>query len=96
MDLADHHEIDFDEAKNFSKVFDVSGPDRDAIKKFFKPELIKFFENKEIYHVESNGNALLVFRFVSRAKSGEIKNMIDFSHDLTKQVMQCQGVKMPV
>ena len=83
MDLADHHDIDFEEFKNFSKKFDVKGPDKNAILEFFKKELIHFFEGEEIYHVESNGEAILVFRLVSRAKSGEIEKMVKFSHDLT-------------
>lgn len=89
MDLVDHHDIDFEQFKNFSKTFDVKGPDRNEIKQFFKPELIKFFESTEIYHVESNGEALLVFRWVSRAKSGEIESMVQFSHDLTDAIKNC-------
>ncbi|NRA11663.1 MAG: SulP family inorganic anion transporter, partial [Crocinitomicaceae bacterium] len=79
-------DIDFPDAPHFSKKMNLTGEDVDAIRALFSPDLLAFFESEEIYHIECNGNALLIFKSLRIANTGEIKNMVRFTEELIKQI----------
>ena len=62
--------------------FNLTGKDKDAITKFFTPELIHFLEKNDIHHIESNGKALLIFKYLHIARTEEIQKMHDFALNL--------------
>ena len=94
LELAGFDDIDFKDFKTFSDKFVLKGPNEDEIRKFFTPELIKFFEEGDIYHLESNGNELLVFKYLRLATPKEILNMVRYSHKLVKRLLsQLEKVK---
>ncbi|WKN31045.1 STAS domain-containing protein [Porifericola rhodea] len=86
--IAEQKDIDFNEYKNFSKKFLVQGPDEKAIRKLFNPELIHFFEKGEIYHLESNGNELLIFRHLRLTNPLEIAKMVSYSEKLVEKLQE--------
>ncbi len=86
--VAEPSDIDFQEFKHFSKKFLLKSPDEKSIRKFFTPELIHFFERNDIYHLESNGKALLVFKHVRLVSPNEIMKMISFSERLVKRLQK--------
>jgi len=55
-------DFDFDEHPVFSKQYVLQGPDEEAIRKFFTPEIIACFEQHKKLCAEGRGNVLLVFR----------------------------------
>ena len=77
-----HKDIDFEEHPDFSKKLRLTGEDEQAIRSMFTSNLISFLESEEIYHIESNGNALIIFKSLRISNTGEIKNMVRFSEDL--------------
>ena len=77
-------DIDFQGFPSFSNDLSLKGEDEKEIRKFFTPNLIRFLEMEEIYHIECNGDALIVFKSLRIAKTGEIKNMLRFSEDLVR------------
>lgn len=79
-------DINFSEFPVFSNNTLLMGKHPKKIKEFFTPELISFFESEEIYHIESNGNALMIFKSFKFANTGEIKNMIRFSSEFMKKL----------
>ncbi len=79
-------DIDFDEAPLFSSKLKLTGPDEAAIRALFTPELLAFFESEELYHIECNGRALIIFKSLRIANTGEVKNMVRFTADMVKHL----------
>ena len=76
------NDINFSAHPVFSNNVRLTGPSEDAIRELFTPELIQFLESEEVYHIECNGDALIIFKSLRTAKTGEIKNMVRFSEEL--------------
>lgn len=91
--IAEQKDIDFDEYKNFSKKFLVQGPDESAIRNLFTPELVRFFERSEIYHLESNGDELLIFRHLRLTSPREIVKMVTYSEKLVEKLQEAALLK---
>lgn len=79
-----YRDIDFKLFPRFSSRFLLKGPDEASITTCFTPELIRFLEQEEVYHIESNGTALLIFRYMRTAKTPEIEKMLVFSEQLVR------------
>lgn len=67
---------------DFSKRFYLLGDNEEGIKQFFNDDITHFFECNPYYHVESNGNGLLVFGKERLASTKEIKMLFDFGKRL--------------
>lgn len=65
-----------------SKKFLLLGTDDIAIEKFFNQDLVKFLEKNEVQHIESNGEALMIFKYLHIAPAQEVQNLLDFSVEL--------------
>ena len=79
-------DIDFKKYSGFSNKFQLSGEDEKAVKTFFKEDLIRFLENNEIHHIESNGEALMIFKYLHVARTDEVNSMLSFATNLLKQM----------
>lgn len=79
-------DIDFKKYSGFSNKFQLSGEDERAVKTFFKEDLIRFLENNEIHHIESNGEALMIFKYLHVARTDEVNSMLSFATNLLKQM----------
>lgn len=88
--IADQKDIDIEEYKGFSRKFLLLGQDEEAIRKLFTPEIIRFFERGEIYHLESSGDKLLIFRHLRLASPREIVKMVSYSEQLFKNLRDVQ------
>ena len=49
---------------------------------FFNDELIQFFENHQIYHIESNGDAIIIFNKIKLARTDETIALINYTKEL--------------
>jgi hypothetical protein len=81
------NDIDFESAPLFSKKLKLTGENESAIRELFTDDLLGFFESEEIYHIECNGKALIIFKSLRIANSGEIKNMVRFTDDFVKHLV---------
>lgn len=77
-------DIDFPAHPEFSRKYFLEGKNPQAIHDFFNSSLIKFLEKRAIYHIESNGKSLLLFRRLRLAKPEEISVMAGFCHDFVQ------------
>ena len=84
--FAGFKDIPIEAHDDFSKRFYLLGDNEAGIAKFFNDDVTRFFESNPYYHVESNGNALLVFGKERLASIKEIKTLFDFGKRL-KQVI---------
>tara|TARA_A200000113_G_scaffold17211_2_gene15229 strand:+ start:3385 stop:5604 length:2220 start_codon:yes stop_codon:yes gene_type:complete len=80
--LTGFKDIDFDMYPDFSKRFLVTGKDEPKIRAFFNDELIQFFENHQIYHIESNGDAIIIFNKIKLARTDETIALINYTKEL--------------
>ena len=86
--FAGHKDIDFEMYPNFSSKFLITGRDESEIRAFFTNEIISFFENRQIYHIESNGNGLIIFNKIKLARTDETMALINYSQELTKLLLK--------
>ncbi len=75
-----------DKHDKFSEMFLLKGPMKQEIRNFFTSDLKKFLKRKEVYHIESNGKALIIFRHLRLASGGEVDQMLAFSEALLKLI----------
>ena len=79
-------DINFKKNKGFSNKFLLSGEEESEIREFFTEDLIRFLEDNEIHHIESNGEALMIFKYLHIAKTDEVQNMLTFGLNLLKHM----------
>jgi len=79
-------DINFKKYSGFSGKFQLSGEDEGAIRSFFTHDLIRFLEENETHHIESNGDALMIFKYIHVARTDEVQNMLSFSSNLLKHM----------
>ncbi len=77
-----HKDIDFQMYPDFSKKFLITGKKESDIQSFFTEEIVRFFENNQIYHLESNGEALVIFDKIKLARTDETVAFIDYGKEL--------------
>ena len=75
-------DIDFDSHPDFSKRYLLQGPDEEKIRKFFKPEIIAYFEQHSRLCAEGDGNALLVFKQEHIVPPEEFRSFINKALEL--------------
>ncbi len=54
------------------------GENESEIRSFFTDEIIHFFENHQIYHLESNGESLVIFDKIKLARTDETIAFIEY------------------
>lgn len=77
-DLAHRADIDFDAHPVFSDKFLLKGPDEKSIRSFFHPGIIRKVEQNPHFHMESNGEAILLYRFDKAADDNAIDELFRF------------------
>ncbi len=80
--LSGYTDHDFKLYPQISKKLLLMGEDDQAIKSLFTKGLVKYLEKHEIQHIESNGEALIIFKYLHIAPADEVQNMLNFSKEL--------------
>lgn len=93
FELAGFEDIDFKHFTGFSKRFVIKGPNEAAIREFMTPARLAFFEQHEdVYHLESTGTELVVFKsFMRLATATEIELMLAFGEQLVAMLADGRG-----
>ena len=84
MALTGYKDIDFEMYPDFSRKFLITGKNESEIRSFFSKELVGFFEKNQIYHVESSGEAIIIFDKIKLARTDETISLIDYSRRLVQ------------
>jgi MFS superfamily sulfate permease-like transporter len=80
--MTGYRDIDFSMYSNISKEFLVMGRNETAVRAFFTDEVVRFMETHQLYHLESNGEALLIFDKVKLARTDETMKLIKYGEEL--------------
>ena len=81
---------------DFSNRFYLLGEDEVGIQQFFNDDITHFFESNPYYHIESNGNALLIFGKERVASVKEIKSLLDFGKRLKDVILVNQNSQITI
>jgi len=84
MALTGFKDIDFEMYPDFSSKFLITGKNESKIRQFFSSKLISFFEKNHIYHIESNGEAVIIFNKIKLARTDETISLIEYGKKLTE------------
>ena len=87
-ELKGNKDIDFEKYPDFSKKFLLMGDNEAEIQSFFTEDLIRFFEKNHVYHIESNGEALIVFDKIKLARTDETIAFINYGKELSELLMK--------
>ncbi|MEQ9403619.1 MAG: SulP family inorganic anion transporter [Cyclobacteriaceae bacterium] len=85
-DMASGKDIDFEDHPIFSDKFLLRGLEEDAIRAFFHPGILKLIESDPVFHVESNGQSIILYRFDQKSTQKEVKSMIKFGKKLVLEI----------
>lgn len=86
LEMAGYQESDFVVYPAVSSEFVVRGLPGADLAPLFSEELLGLLHREPLYHLESNGTALLLFRYDRLAGPQEVEAMIEFSHELVEQL----------
>ena len=67
-------DIDFTSHPKFSKMFVLQGPNEEAVRKFFTPQLLEFFETQERVSVEGGFGRIMTYSARKVLKPEEVKD----------------------
>ena len=84
--LAGSKDVPIEDHHDFSKRFYLLGNDTEAIRLFFNKTITHFFESNPYYHIESKGDAILIFGKERLASITEIKAIFDFGKRLKNTI----------
>jgi MFS superfamily sulfate permease-like transporter len=96
LDFAIREDINFEDEASFNTKFSLRGDDRDQIKELFTSDLKFFLKNHEDYHVESQNNTILIFRYFRILSCREVNQMIKYGQELTNSLTLAVGGKVNV
>ena len=86
LELAHHKDVNFKNHVDFSKTYLLHGPNEHLIREFFNENLISLLEKREVYHIESNGEALLIFKFGREARAKQAAEMLAFTEEVLDRI----------
>ena len=69
-------DINFDTHPEFSKLFVLKGPDEAAIRDFFAPTVLEFFERQPKISLEASNDTMFFYRNRTRRKPEELKDLL--------------------
>lgn len=93
LEYTGYQEADFVHHSEITKEFEIKAPEDQELKSFFNEELLDFLRDHDLYHVESNGKAVMVFKLDRLASALEVEDMVEFAHEFEEIVRaQRRGV----
>ena len=69
-------DLNFADNTDFSKLYFLKGSNESEIRSYFTPEILDFFVQNPIYHIECNGNEILIVGPVGVTAIPEIEKQI--------------------
>lgn len=88
LNYAGYEEADFKVVRDVASDFDLKAPPEQNLKEFFDDELMEFLRTHEVYHLESKGNAIMIFKFDRLAGALEVERMVDWGREFSEVLFQ--------
>ena len=75
-------DIDFESHPMFSEMFVLQGADEDAVRRFFTPALLTFFETKAGHSIEGGLGKMILYKANKRSAPEELKDMLASAYEV--------------
>ena len=75
-------DIDFESHPMFSEMFVLQGPDEDAVRRFFTPALLTFFETKVGHSIEGGLGKIILYKSNKQSPPEEIKDLLASAYEV--------------
>jgi hypothetical protein len=75
-------DIDFDSHPKFSGMFVLQGPNEEAVRKFFTPNLLEFFETQEKVSVEGGRGRVMIYGVRKILPPSEVKDALAKAYEV--------------
>ncbi len=82
-----YQDIDFETHPEYSKLFVLQSSDEDAVRNFFKPSLLEFFEAKKGVSVEAQPGMMFFQRPGRRVKAEQLKDLLGEAYEVFGQMV---------
>lgn len=86
--IAGYEDIDFENHPVFSDTFLLRGNHENEIRNFFTSELIQYLEEHPAYHVESNGEQIIIYGFDRSLSTQNSQDLLQFSAGLIQVISE--------
>ena len=87
-------DFDFDSHPEFSKLFVLKGSDEAAIRHYFTPKLLEFFERHPNNSLEANNDTMFFYRERELRKPEELKDLLTLAYEafnvLAESNVECE------
>jgi hypothetical protein len=87
--------IRFETHPEFSRRYLLRGPDEAAVRAFFRPPLLDYFQSlpeKPVWNVEAAGPWLLLYHAKKKVKPAELRSFLDATRALADEIGVCTGL----
>ena len=84
-------DINFDSHPDFSKMYLLRGPEEDAVREFFTPELLAYFESQSKISLEVSGNTMVLYRSGRRSKPEKIRDFMEEGFALFQRLTSAEA-----
>lgn len=84
-------DIDFESHPTFSKMFVLKSPNEEAVRQYFSPRMLEFFETKKGISVEAGHGAMFFYRSSRRIKPEEIKDYLAQAYEVYGAMVDQNG-----
>ena len=81
-------DINFKTNSEFSRLYYLKGDDREKIREYFRDEILDFFIENPIEHIECNGKEMLIVGTVGITKTEDIVPRIKSIEKLMELIME--------
>lgn len=79
-------DIDFANHPAFSSKYFLRGTDEKAIREFFTPEILAFFESHEVWHVECHKHRIIIHDRSRLLEAGDLEQIYKFASEFIQQL----------
>jgi hypothetical protein len=94
-DVLSHKNINFESNPEFSRRYQVRGPEQERTRELFTPALLAFLESldpKKNWSVEGAGDTIIVFRANKRIRPEELRSFFEESSSVASSFFSFSGV----
>jgi carbonic anhydrase len=88
LKIAGYEEADFKSVENLCEDFDIKAPEDQDLGPFFDDQLLEFLRSHELYHLESKGDSIMIFKFDRLAGALEVERMVEWGREFTALLSQ--------
>jgi len=94
LEIAGYEEADFKPVRDVCDDFDIKAPEGQDMGPFFNEKMLGFLRSHELYHLESKGDAVMIFKFDRLAGALEVERMVQWGREFADLLEKQKAVSL--